>query len=116
MLVYYKLVNAWEVRRIIYVGSSKIARHGLKSKSMDGASLHKLDVQFYLEVSFRLEVKLNFFSFTLINNHFSIFQLNLICLTSVSLPTIRTGILPIWMTDYRYLVIFLHGSTCLVGY
>ena len=54
MLVYYKLVvliNAWDVRRIIYVGSSKIARHGLKSKSklMDGASIYKLDVQFYLE-------------------------------------------------------------------
>jgi hypothetical protein len=53
LLVYYKLVvlvNAWEVGRIIYVGSSKIARHGLKSNSMNGASLHKLDVQFYLEV------------------------------------------------------------------
>ena len=52
MLVYYKLVvliNAWEVRRIIYVGSSKIARHGLKSKSMDGASLYKIDVQFILK-------------------------------------------------------------------
>jgi hypothetical protein len=50
------------------------------------------------------------------NNHFSIFHLNLICLTSVGLPTIRTGILPIRMTDYRYLVIFLHGSTCWLGY
>ena len=52
MLVYYKLVvliNAWEVRRIIYDGSSKIARHGLKSKSMDGASLYKLDIQFILK-------------------------------------------------------------------
>jgi len=36
------------------------------------------------------------------NNHFSIFQLNLISLTSVGLPTIRTGTLPIRMTDYRY--------------
>ena len=116
MLVYYKLVvliNAWEVRRIIYDGSSKIARHGLKSKSMDGASLHKLDVQFILklEVSFHLEVKS--FSFTLINNHFSIFYLDLICLTSVGLPTIRTGTVPIRMTDYRYLVIFLHCLTLL---
>ena len=50
------------------------------------------------------------------NNHFSIFHLNLICLTSVGLPTIRTGTLPIRMTDYRYLVIFLHGSTCWLGY
>ena len=50
------------------------------------------------------------------NNHFSISQLSLICLTSVGLPTIRTGILPIRMTDYRYLVIFLHGSTCWLGY
>ena len=44
--------------------------------------------------------------------YFSIFHLNLICLTSVGLPTIRTGILPIRMTDYRYLVIFIDGSTC----
>ena len=44
--------------------------------------------------------------------HLSIFQLNLICLTSVGLPTIRTCTLPIRMTDYRYQVIFLHGSTC----
>ncbi len=55
MLVYYKLVvliNAWEVIRIIYDGSSKIVRHGLKSKSMDGASLHKLDVQFILKLKY----------------------------------------------------------------
>ena len=44
-----------------------------------------------------------------------LFPLNLICLTSVGLSTIRTGILPIRMTDYRYLVIFLHGSTCWLG-
>ena len=56
------------------------------------------------------------FLLTLYNNYFSISQLSLICLTSVGLPTIRTGILPIRMTDYRYLVIFLHGSTCWLGY
>ena len=49
------------------------------------------------------------------NNHFSISHLSLICLTSVGIPTIRTGILPNRMTDYRYLVIFLHGSTCLLA-
>ena len=42
------------------------------------------------------------------NNHFSISYLDLICLTSVGFLTIRTGILPVRMTDYRYLVIFLH--------
>ena len=47
--------------------------------------------------------------------HFSISQLDLICLTSVDLPTIRAGFLPIRMTDYRYQVIFLHGSTCLLA-
>ena len=50
------------------------------------------------------------------NNHFSISYLDLICLTSVGFLTIRTGILPVRMTDYRYLVIFLHGSTCWLGY
>ena len=47
--------------------------------------------------------------------HFSISQLSLICLTSVGFPTIRTGTLPIRMTDDRYQVIFLHGSTCLLA-
>ncbi len=44
-----------------------------------------------------------------------LFLLRFLLKTSDGLPTIRTGTLPIRMTDYRYLVIFLHGSTCLLA-
>ena len=51
------------------------------------------------------------------NNHFSIYIQSLTHLLyglSESF-TIRIGIFPIRVTDYRYKLIFLHGSTCWLG-
>ena len=115
IVVYSSIVACWRIYHLILFSSSK---SGSCLQGLSSILKFNLDyLSWNLSESWSLILKLfrSLFLLTLYNNYFSISHLDLICLTSVGVPTIRTGILPIRMTDYRYLVIFHHGSTCLLA-